>query len=325
MRELAAATVILMAQFAYSSGPQAASASIIPPGRYKILSGSGKIQIPFEMFRNKIRMTASVNGRDCYLTIDNGFLWDDLLFFGSPKTDSLALKYSGEVTIGDVNAANSIRADRASDVTVGFKDIVFTGQAAVVTRYDRNQPNLWEGIDGQVSATFFKHFVVKIDFDESLVELVRPEEYNPPEDGQILAMSPGPNGSRTINAIVKTQNGMETPIDLLVDIGGIFPLYLPVGKYDSIELPKNAVESVLGRGLNQQNGFLGRVQSVRLGRYNLNDVVTAFTTVEKDADISGNTMIGLPLLRRFNVTFDYPHERIVLAPAGSFNAPFKTP
>jgi len=323
MPKLAAVALFLALPVASSSCPQSTPSRVTPPGQYRVLSGTGRIRIPFEMYRNKIRMAASVNGRDCHLTVDNGSLWDDILFFGSPKTDALDLEYSGEVTIGDENAPHPVRADRASGLTVGFEDVVFTGQAAVVTRYDPKLPNLWEGIDGQVSATFFKHFAVKINFDESIIELTRPEEFNPPADGHILAMSPGPHDSRTIPALVKTENGLETRVELLVDLGGLFPLYLPVGKYDSIELPKDAIESSLGAGLMSQKGFIGRVPSFRLGPYTLDNVPTAFTPVTKEADIFGNTMIGLPLLRRFIVTFDYPHDRMVLEPSKSFQTPFK--
>jgi hypothetical protein len=293
------------------------------PGKYKVISEDGKIIIPFELYRDKIRMTAKVNGRNCYFSIDNGSLWDELLFFGSPKTDSLAFKYTGGTVIGDSNVANPIRADIAPNVTLDFKDVVFTGQTAVVTRYDPLLPNLWEGIDGQVSATFFKHFIVRIEFDESVIELIRPSEFDDSGKGQALTMEPGPHDSRTIRADIEMQDGSQISIDLLVDLGGIYPLYLPIGKYDSIRLPKNAVKSGLGTGFFLHEGFLGRVKSIKFGKYVLNEVVTAFTLVDKETDVYGNTMIGFPLLQRFNVTFDYFNNRLILEPAKAFNDPFK--
>ncbi len=293
------------------------------PGKYKVLTEDGKITIPFELYRDKIRMTAKVNGRDCHLSIDNGSLWDELLFFGSPKTDSLALKYTGETVIGDSNVANPIRADVAPNVSLDFKDVVFTEQTAIVTRYDPRLPNLWEGIDGQVSATFFKHFVVRINFDESVIELMPPAEFDDSGKGQAMTMKPGPHDSRTIRADIKMQDGSQTSIDLLVDLGGIYPLYLPIGKYDSIRLPKNAAKSGLGTAFSLHEGFLGRVESIKLGKYILNDVETAFTLVDKETDVYGNTMIGFPLLQRFNVTFDYFNSRLILEPSKAFNDPFK--
>lgn len=112
-------------------------------------------------------------------------------------------------------------------------------------------------------------------------------------------------------------------LDLLIDLGGLHPLYLPIGRNDRIKLPPDAVETSLGRGLFSQKGYLGTTQSVRFGDYALNNVPTAFTFVEKNANVYGNTMIGLPLLRRFNIIFDYSNERIILEPSKSFNNPFK--
>ena len=56
---------------------------VIAVGSYEILSGRKSVSIPFEMFRGDIRMKARINGRDCHFLVDNGSLWDELLFFGS--------------------------------------------------------------------------------------------------------------------------------------------------------------------------------------------------------------------------------------------------
>jgi hypothetical protein len=286
------------------------------PGTYRILSDNGKVAIPFEMYRNKIRMAARVNGHDCYLSIDNGSLWDQLLFFGSPRVDSLGLSKTGEASIGGAEA------DLSSPVAVAFKDIEFLGQTAVSARHDPKAPNIWEGLDGQISATFFKHFVVRIDFDASRIELIPPESFADLGQGQTLPMKTGPFGSRTVTADVVMPNGAATTIDLLVDLGGIHPLYLPLGKQDTITLPPDAVAATLGSGLRIQKGYLGTVKTVRLGKYALADVPTAFTPVAKDAGVYGNTMLGLPLLQRFNVTFDYFHGVMILEPSKSYHDPF---
>jgi hypothetical protein len=163
-----------------------------PPGTYRILSDNGDIAIPFEMSRGKIRIAARVNGHDCALTVDNGSLWNELLFFGSPHVDGLGLKKTGEMPLGPT------KADLSSPVAVAFKDIEFLGQTAVITRYDPHAPNIWEGLDGQISATFFKHFVVKINFDASVIELIQPQAFEYRGEGQALPMKDGPFGSRTV-------------------------------------------------------------------------------------------------------------------------------
>ena len=53
------------------------------PGKYTILSGGSEVEIPFEMFRGDIRMKGGIEGRPARLMLDNGYMWDDLLIFGS--------------------------------------------------------------------------------------------------------------------------------------------------------------------------------------------------------------------------------------------------
>ncbi len=52
------------------------------------------------------------------------------------------------------------------EVPPGTYSILSENKKVSITRYESNRPNLWEGFDGQFSATFFKHFVVKINFDD---------------------------------------------------------------------------------------------------------------------------------------------------------------
>ena len=289
-----------------------------PPGTYEILSDNGRIIIPFEFHRNKFRFKAVINSRECYLMLDNGSLWDELLFFGSPKVDSLGFEITGETALGNA------KADVAADITVGFEDVVFHKQTAVVTRYDPELPNLWEGFDGQVSSAFFKHFVVRIDFNENVIELIPPEQFKYKGTGRVFNMKPGPFASRTMSADITIHNGETVTLDLLIDLGGLHPLYLPIGRDDRITLPPDAVEASLGRGLFGQKGYLGTTRNIRFGDYIVKDVPTAFTVVDKTSDVFGNTMIGLPLLWRFNVIFDYFNERVILEPSAAFDDPFKT-
>lgn len=288
-----------------------------PPGTYEILSDNGRIIIPFEFYRNKFRFRATINGHACNMLLDNGSLWDELLFFGSPKVDSIGFEITGETAIGNT------QADVARDIIVGFEDVVFRGQTAVITRYDANLPNLWKGFDGQISASFFKHFVVRIDFDKAIIELIPPGQFTYTGTGRAFSMHPGPFASRTMSADIMTPNGEVVTLDLLIDLGGLHPLYLPIGRDARITLPPDAVEASLGKWLFSQKGYLGTTQSVRISDYTLKNVPTAFTIVEKNADVYGNTMIGLPLLRRFNIIFDYLNERIILEPSKSFNDSFE--
>lgn len=287
------------------------------PGSCELLEKDKKIIIPFEFYKNKFRFKAEIKGKVFNMMLDNGVLWDELLFFGSPKIDSAGFNLTEETQFGIT------KADLDTNVTVVLENIIFKKQKAVVSRYDKTRPNMWEGFDGQFSATFFKHFIVKINFDESHIELIPPDEFSYSGNGQKFKMKIGPYNTRTIQANITLENNETTSIDLIIDIGGLHPVYLPLGKYENISLPSKAIESGLGSGFFYTKGYMARIKNISFGSYNLGGVLTAFTPVEKDADIFGNTMIGLPLLKRFNVIFNYFENEIILEPSKFYNDHFQ--
>ncbi len=287
-----------------------------PPGTYRVLSENLGDTIPFEFYRNKFRFKAQINGKDCNMMLDSGSLWDELLFFSSPKVDSIGFRFTDETSIG------MTQADVDTNISIRVNNIIFDQQKAIVSRYESNRPNLWEGFDGQFSATFFKHFVVKINFDESNIELIPPEAFAYSGKGQELAMKAGPFNSRTIAAEVELFDRTATTVDLLVDLGWLHPLNLLIGGHEKITLPANAIAGGFGSGFFDQKGSVGRVKGIRLGKYVLKDVLTAFTMVDQKANVFGNSMLGLPLLQKFNVIFDYFNNRIILEPSNSYDEPF---
>ena len=293
-----------------------------PPGSYQITSGAESVTIPFEMFRGDIRMRATINGRDCRFLVDNGNLWDELLFFGSPKIDSLGLDITGTTVLGDTAAENPILADVAEDINIAFGDLAFSGQTGIITRYIPGLPNPWEGADGQISAAFFKNFVVAVNFDESRLTLTPPDRFRYRGKGQAVPMHPGPLDSRTVSAQVAVTEDSVVDLELLVDLGGIYPLYLLIGGDSPISLPEDAEEAVLGVGFGTDRGYLGRVSRLTIGDYTLENIPTAFKTAGEGPSVFGDTMIGMPLLQRFNLVFDYFRGRLYLEPNRLFDDPF---
>ena len=160
--------------------------SILGPsvGTYRVLSEDEPIRIPFVIFRDDILMIAEVNGKQLRMMLDNGVLWDQLLFFGSPRIDSLGLDHGSQIQVGGAGEGEPVMSDMASDVTIRFPGIEFAGQPAITTPYSSGITNLWEGSDGQISAAFFKNFVVDVDFDRSVITLIEPDEFTYAGKGQ---------------------------------------------------------------------------------------------------------------------------------------------
>ncbi|MEQ1868248.1 MAG: PDZ domain-containing protein, partial [Micropepsaceae bacterium] len=79
-----------------------------------------------------------------------------------------------------------------------------------------------------------------------------------------------------------------------------------------------SIETVTGWGLGgPSRGTVARVRRVRLGTIAINDVVVDMSRQTQGvlSHTAPSGSIGSGLLKRFRVTFDYPHQRIYLAPA----------
>jgi hypothetical protein len=318
---LASAAIILLSAVSHCSqepdlGP--------PPGEYTVWSKDGTIRIPFEIFRDDILMTAEVNGKQLRMLIDNGSLWDQLLFFGSPRIDSLGLKMEDKIDVGGSGEGEPVRSDVASNVAIRFADVEFTGQTAIITPYSSGVTSLWEGADGQVSAAFFKHFVVGIDFDESIITLIKPGEFEYRGRGHMIPMEPAGYGSWTIPAQLDLADGSTRKVSLTLDLGDLHAMSLLTDTPNNIRLPAKALEASLGFGIQGEiRGHLGRVRSVRIGGYEVTDVLAAFTTSTDEPSLTNRDFIGFGLLSRFNIIFDYPHQRMFIEPNDRFGDPFE--
>ena len=294
------------------------------PGSYRILSPDSVIRIPFDIYRGDIRMAAVVNGRPMHLLLDDGFMWDALLLWGG-SVDSLGLRYDRAVEIGDSAGANAIRSRQASGLSVRFPGVEFEDQTAVVTPSSSGVGALWAGSEGQISAAFFKHFVVVIDFDEMVITLVEPAKFRYVGRGTEVPLRPLESGPSTIPAVLDLADGRSVSVDLMLDLGYNDQLQITTTGEHRIPVPRRSLAASLGMNIQgvPTLGFVGRVARVSIGGHVLPDVLAAFVSPEHSEHAYSEVMVGLGLLSRFNIAYDYPHRRMYLEPNRSFAAPFE--
>lgn len=311
----------------YSAPESAVDTSALgtAPGSYRITSKDSVIEIPFSIFRGDILLQGGqVNGRPVRMMIDNGFIWDELMFFGSPAIDSLRLKCEGEAEISGAPDKEAMKTATASGITISFPDVEFHDQRAVVTPYTAGLANMWEGTDGQVSGTFFKHFVVSVDFDRGIMTLTSPDKFRYLGHGAELAMISLGNGAWAIPATLQCTDERKLDINMQMDIGLNDALWAVFDGSHGIGQPQSAIQASLGFSvLGEIRGQVGRVRAVKLGAYTVDSVIAGFMNGEQVEGTNGEVTIGLALMSRFNIVFDYPHEKVYIEPNQSFRLPFE--
>jgi len=320
----AAVLALLVGHAAPSTAEKPDSALGPAPGNYTILSGSSEVEIPFEMFRGDIRMEGEIGGKPVRLMLDNGYMWDELLIFGSPRIDSLNLDYDGEVEVGGSGAGSPVESRTASGVVVTFPGIEFTGQTAIVTPESSGLTRWWEGTEGQVSATFLKHFVVSIDFDEGMITLTEPSAFEYDGKGMEVPLVPLKDGSWGIPGTIEMPVGRRVSLDLMLDLGYNDQIQITTGGPHGFVTPEKAIEVSLGFGVQGEiRGHLGRVRGIEIGGCVIEDGLAGFVPAADSLRAHDEAMIGLGLLTQFNIVFDYPGHRMFLEPSRTFSTPYE--
>jgi len=320
------ATITLIALLAMNALAEEDQPSVSPPpGNHRLLSDSGFAKVPFDIYRGDIRFRGEINGREVHLLLDDGFMWDQILFWGSPQVDSLGLTYDGEISIGNSDDADAIPSKTASGITVNFPGVEFTDQTAIITPYSSGTSTMWSGSVGQVSGTFLKHFVVDINFDEMVITLIEPDKFVYRGGGVEIPWKPMGFGPWAIPATLVLSDGRTTPLDLMMDLGYNDQLQVSTTGEHKIPVPEKSLPASLGFNIQgtETRGYLGRMPQVDIGGYKINDVIVSYVSKEHSGNTFHEVMVGLGLLSRFNLVFDYSRQRMFIEPNNSFAEPFE--
>jgi len=175
-----------------------------------------------------------------------------------------------------------------------------------------------------VSATFLKHFVVDINFDTRVITLIEPDRFHDSGRGTEIRLSPLLPGAWGIPATLRTSDGRVLEMDLMMDLGQWDPLNVSTTGPHDLRTPEDGVAASLGFGVQGEiHGHFGRVPSVEIGGYRTPNIVCGFTSPEEGWGSYHEAMIGLELLSRFNLVFDYRGGRMFIEPDHAFTDPFE--
>jgi hypothetical protein len=283
-------------------------------------------RIPFHFVSDEIRIDAVVAGAGPFhLILDTGMPIPGVLLFQSPRVDALGLADSG----GNVQVAGAggegagSPAKRATGVAIALGPLEIPKTSVLVIEQPTGFP---PGIDGIVGGELFFNYVVRVNMDESRLELSPSGSWAPPKGACVVPIE-RVGGKIFVEMRVAVGAEAAIPAQVVVDIGAGHALSLNTHEDGRFAPPPGAIEASLGRGASGVLlGKVGRVRRVELGTFALENVVTSFPS-EKHQKAAGEDYrdgnLGEEILRRFDVTFDYAGNRMVLEKAHGFGEPFE--
>jgi hypothetical protein len=198
--------------------------------------------------------------------------------------------------------------------------------AAPQSFFDSFTPLGGRAFAGIIGADLFYRFVVEIDYAGQVITLREPVSYRYAGSGEVIPLNLI-DRKPYIRTSITTLSSTTLAGNFHIDAGCSGTLGLNrrfIEENNLADEARRAIESLnIGAG-GETRVNIGRLRTLRLGRFAIANPITAFAQVQGRgvrADSAGRICGGI--LRRFTVIFDYSRRQIILEPNAAFNDPFE--
>jgi len=181
--------------------------------------------------------------------------------------------------------------------------------------------------DGLVGADFLARHVVEIDYAKGTMTVRDPKTYQPPQGAEVLPLMMD-LGWPVVEATVTHGGGRPVSCRIIVDTGmrGTMTLFRPFSERNRLYEAARLHDFVIGAGAGGlTRGDIGRADAMTLGALEFRAPVLSYArdTTGIFAMDAVDGIMGGELLRRHRVTFDVPHQRMILEPYPTEAGPFE--
>lgn len=295
------------------------------------LLGSSLIQanepiasLPFEIHLGHIYMKAKINnGKTINVVFDTGA---GANLASEQVAEALGLKVSGSQQVSGASGPVSIKSSSNNTLWLG-EDLEMKNQTFLVMNLD-HLGDVDYPLDAVIGGNVLRRYVVELNFDNGLINIYERKGFTAPEGFQNKSISLVPYGIPIVEGdfIVSGSETLSGPY--LVDTGAALALRLNTPLVTENELlekisPNYAYTS---RALNNSaTDYIGKVNSFSILGEKFNAVPIRMARVRTGVS-SWDTVdgiMGLEILKRFNLIFDYSQQAMYLQRSKLFEVPFK--
>ena len=279
------------------------------------------ITINFKSSNNLIIIPVAINNSDTLnFILDTGVRYP--IITELPFVNKLNLNYLQPISVKGLGEGEQLTAYRSGNNVININGMVAYDQEIHMVINENFQIShiLGMPVHGLIGFNLFKDYVVKIDYSEHKITLIKPEffAYKERERDIVLPLS-FEQGKPFVTTSIVTDKNEDVPVKLLVDTGASDAIWLSTNSDSRISLPENHIETFLGRGLSGDlYGKKGRIGAIWVGPLVLYEPIVAFPDNDLVDQLIGkndrNGTLGAEILRRFYITMDYPGKRLILRP-----------
>ena len=296
--------------------------------QYFDLDSSKKhVSIPFKLIRNMVVITLRINNKGPFnFILDTGV---GLMIITEPSlVDSINLSGKRTIRLFGLGEGDDYEAYSTTPLKIDIPGLVSHGVCAAILKKDHFGLSSYAGIPihGLLGYDFFNNLAVKLNFQDSILSVCRPKDLHFKNAFSLPITIE--ERKPYFTASITLENGDKIQSKLVIDLGAGHPVSLEhVIRQDGKGLPQKFIAANLGVGLNGPiSGFLGRINQIDIGKYKIKNVITSFPvndSLQTMIFVKRDGNLGIGILKKFNVVFDYPDNMVYLKPDNDFKEPFE--
>ena len=293
-----------------------------PPPMVRFISGNNSLKIPFDLTGNLILVQARFNDSEpLWFIVDTGAT-DSVI--DSHLAKSLSLRPVGR-TVG-TGGAGTATAQIFKGNSLKLPNIEASNLTIYGLPIDFLSAPLGRKLSGVIGNDILKQLVFEIDYAAQTLNFYDPESYQYSGAGGVVPITI--EGYPFIRARVAVGGGRALEGKFEIDSGstGAITFNTPfVDRNRLLDSLTKSSQTRLGGVGGSAVAFSGRLRSMSVGNFQLENVVARFSRARRGDDASANYdgLIGGDILRRFKVVFDYSRRRMILEPNAQFAEAFE--
>jgi hypothetical protein len=293
---------------------------------FDITGHQKKVTIPFSFTRNLVIVRLKIDNKGPFnFIMDTGV---GMMIITDPSlVDSVEVFKTRSVQLGGLGSGLDNEGYVTSLLKVDIPGLTsYNIQAAILKKDNLGLSNLvGMPIHGLLGYDFFSRLTVKVDFGDTTITVYRPKDTTQFKKWEKIPITLE-NHKPYLQARVHLPCGAVKATKLVVDMGAGHPLSLE-NMTAAADLPQKRIEANLGVGFDGPiNGYMSRINEIEIGKFDIKNLISSFPVEDSlknmlTAKRDGN--LGIGLLNRFTVVFDYADKAIYLKPGEHFNEPFE--
>jgi hypothetical protein len=293
---------------------------------FSVDSGRRNVSIPFRVIRNMVVIKMRINDKGPYnFILDTGV---GLMIVTDPTMiDSIKLDYLRTLKITGLGADGDYEAIITPPLKLDIPGLYSTGISAAILKKDYFNLSSYVGlpIRGLLGWDFFNNLAVKVNFSDSTLTVCRPADLKGVKKSQRIPITIE-DKKPYLETTVVMPDGRRVKNKLVIDLGAGHPLSLEnLQKTNGI--PTKFIKANLGVAINGPiDGVISRIKELELGKYKIKDVITSFpdtTADNRQYNVPRDGNMGIGILKKFNIVFDYSNGWLYLKPNETYSIPFE--